>query len=252
MTRPELIRTTALAVVIPVHNEEELLGSALRALEAALADVREWELDLHVVVVLDSCVDDSFRLVAQWRRELIARTQPVGVTMTRCDERNVGFARRKGCARALEEMASVNPANIWLAMTDADSRVPVEWLASQVLAHEAGVDIWSGRVAVGECSADRRETMTEWSTLYERERQPIHGTNLGFNGAAYGAAGGFAPLMTGEDRHLYRALVATGAVPRYDSEVRVLTSARRSARSPFGFAHALDQIEARMDSNARS
>ena len=67
---------------------------------------------------------------------------------------------------------------------------------------------------------------------------------MGFNASAYLAAGGLAPLETGEDLALHRALVSQGVLSYYDSVVRVVTSARRRARAPLAFAHALDVIRA--------
>jgi hypothetical protein len=62
----------------------------------------------------------------------------------------------------------------------------------------------------------------------------VHGANLGVRADAYLAAGGFAAHPTGEDHALWRALadrprIATRRIP-------VVTSARRRARAPSGFA----------------
>ena len=130
--------------------------------------------------------------------------------------------------------------------------MPSEWLGAQIHEHEEGADLWSGRVAIVESSAEREATVAQWRGDYEVEVQPIHGTSLGFNAAVYRAVGGFPPLATGEDRALRQSLVALGARVHYNSSVRVVTSARRNARSPLGFAHALDVIEASLPSSARN
>jgi hypothetical protein len=113
----------------------------------------------------------------------------------------------------------------------------------QVLQHESGVDLWCGRVAVSDWSPRLGETAARWQREYEVESHPIHGTNLGFNAQKYLAVGGFNPSRVSEDRELCAAIEARRAVIHYDSSVRVVTSARRDARAPLGFAHALNLIE---------
>jgi hypothetical protein len=65
---------------------------------------------------------------------------------------------------------------------------------------------------------------------------------MGFNAQAYLNAGGFAPLGTGEDRALHRAILGAGGRALEDMELRVITSGRRLARAPLGFAHALSSF----------
>ena len=235
-------RTLAVGVVIPVHNEEELLGFALASLVDAFDQLGQRELAMRAAVVLDACSDDSAEVTRQWQVALARRQSPLEITVIMSHAKNVGQARALGCNALLAHWSRIIPAKIWLATTDADSRVPLDWLASQVIQHDTGVDHWSGRVSVDDWSGQQDETRIRWQNEYEREIQPIHGANLGFNAAAYLAAGGFAPLETGEDRALHRALVDRGGPSYFDSAVRVVTSARRRARAPLGFAHALEVI----------
>lgn len=238
-----LARTLAVGVVVPVHNEQELLGFALASLLDAFDRLSGRGLSLRAVVVLDACRDASEEITGQWQVALAQRRSPLEVTVATCSARNVGRARALGFAALLAQSSRWDPSRIWLATTDADSRVPRDWLAAQVSQHEAGVDHWSGRVSVADWSGHHGETRSRWQDKYENEYQPIHGASMGFTAAAYIAAGGFEPLETGEDRALHRALVAQGALSYYDSVVRVVTSARRRARAPLGFAHALDVID---------
>jgi glycosyltransferase involved in cell wall biosynthesis len=235
-------RTRAVGVVLPVHNEQELLGSALASLADAFDQLSHGELAMRAVVVLDACSDASEEITLQWQSTLARRRCPLEITVVRSSAKNVGHARALGCASLLAQWSRTDPSRIWLATTDADSRVPTDWLATQVIRHETGVDHWSGRVSVDDWSGHHDETRLRWQNEYEREIQPIHGANLGFNAAAYLEAGGFATLETGEDRALHRALIAHGALSYFDSAVRVVTSARRRARAPLGFAHALEVI----------
>ena len=59
----------------------------------------------------------------------------------------------------------------------------------------------------------------------------------------YLEAGGFASLGTGEDRALHEAILAAGGRALEDMELRVITSGRRRARAPLGFAYALTSFD---------
>lgn len=247
--RRNVERTRAVGVVVPVHNEEERLGAALRALEAALDCVASRGVALHVVIVLDACSDESEAIAELWRRG-DRGPRNFGVTVVRCDVKNVGSARAMGCRVVLQEFADVGFEFVWIATTDADSRVPAEWLRRQVARHDRGADAWAGRVAVDDWPPHRRHVADLWQRLYDAERGPVHGASLGFNAAWYVAVGGFLPLATGEDRGLLGALRLRGAVIDHDSSARVSTSARRRARAPRGFAAALTRIESSLSEGA--
>lgn len=236
-----------MGVVVPVNDEEGLVVAALTSLDSAIDALNTWDLETKVIIVLDACSDASARVVGDWMEGLCSKRSSPTFTVTTCHVKSVGFARRLGCETLLEQWESLNPANIWLATTDADSRVPKEWLHTQVLRHESGVDLWCGRVSVLDWSSYRHETSSRWQKEYELEPDPVHGTSLGFNAKIYRKVGGFRPVQTGEDRELRRALVANGAVVDYDSSVPVVTSARRHARAPLGFANALRAIEVSVD-----
>ncbi|MHB8380404.1 MAG: glycosyltransferase family 2 protein [Acidimicrobiales bacterium] len=236
-------RTEAVGVVVPVHNEQELLAAALESLVGAFDELSPRGLATKMVIVLDACRDASEEIAREWQHVLARERSRVELLVVTCHATNVGYARGLGCSTLLTQWSRLSPAKVWLATTDADSRVPKDWIATQVIQHEAGVDHWSGRVSVTDWSERRYEARQKWLDLYEREGQPIHGASLGFNAAAYLAAGGFQALATGEDRSLHRTFVAQGVRAYYDPATRVITSARRQARAPLGFAHALDVIE---------
>jgi glycosyltransferase involved in cell wall biosynthesis len=235
-------RTLAIGVVIPVRNEERLLRSALEALERSVEYVERSGAGVHVVVVLDSCSDASSGIARAWQ-ERVRRRSAFGVTVVDFDGENVGRARALGCDVLLDVFRDIDLARVWLATTDADSRVPLHWLREQVAKHDRGVDVWAGRVAVTEWPRHRLAVAAKWQRDYDAEDRPIHGASLGVNAHMYLAAGGFPPLRTSEDRGLHDALLARGANIHYDSSTRVITSARRDARAPGGFAAALTRVE---------
>ena len=223
--------TSVLLVVLPVHDEEELLPGALRALEKAIGALTP-SISCRVAVVLDSCVDASRDIATSWATHF-------GALVISRDYCSVGQARRAGFLALLERCMEVDLAQVWLATTDADSRVPPDWLKVQVEAHTSGVDLWAGRVKVAEQSA----TDMRWKDRYATERDPIHGANLGFSATLYADLGGFHNLQCGEDRDLHGRAVARGFRIRYDPAATVTTSARRTGRAPTGFAGVLRAMD---------
>jgi hypothetical protein len=231
----ETRRTRAIGVVLPIHNEEGGLGAALDALGEAIAALPT-SLDCRVALVLDSCSDSSGAIARHW-----SRRHP-GV-LVGCDAGNVGAARRAGCTALLRSWPRLHPRYVWLSTTDADSQVPRQWLTAQATAHEAGASLWTGRVAVKDWSRHRPETARRWTREYDSESAPIHGASMGISAQVYLDIGGFDALLTGEDRDLYFRACAAGAIPHHDTTANVVTSARRVARAPLGFAHALSTID---------
>jgi hypothetical protein len=237
-----LIRTKAVGVVMPVHNEEELLGPALGALELAFSEVMHGGIECRTAVVLDGCSDDSASIARHWTRSLNRLEGPHRSVVLRGPSTGVGEARKSGVATLLRKWRTLSPRNIWLATTDADSRVPSGWLAAQLEAHEFGADVWTGRVTVEDWAPYGEGTAQLWNEAYDAEQLPIHGASLGFNAQMYLDAGGFASLDTGEDRALHQAILAAGGRALEDMELRVITSGRTLARAPLGFAHALSSF----------
>ena len=100
----------AAGVVIPGHNEQELLPACLVAVRHA---VRQVSVPVHLVVVADACTDKTADLASA-----------LGATVIESGARNVGAARRAGVSQVLRSARSLDPAEVWVATTDADSLVP--------------------------------------------------------------------------------------------------------------------------------
>ncbi|MFI5956668.1 glycosyltransferase [Cryptosporangium sp. NPDC051539] len=214
---------TRIAVVVPAHDEEQLLPACLDALREASSRV---PLPVDVLVVLDSCRDGTARIAAA----------AAGVRRIEVRARNVGQARAAGAAAALAGQAGTT----WLACTDADSRVCPDWLAEQLRLAEAGAEVVTGVVEVDDWSEWPDATVSAYRDAYRRgvrgeQHGHVHGANLGLTGDAYRRAGGFRPVAVGEDQALVRAAVDAGLRVVGSTRVRVLTSARRDARAG-GFA----------------
>ena len=219
-------------VVIPAHNEQDLLPACLAAVLTAARGVT---LPVDVVVVLDACTDNSARTAAAFSRPDLP-----GVTLTTMSvsHRSVGAARRDGAAELLREH---HDASMWLATTDADSTVPEQWLYAQLQHARAGATVVAGTVAVADwgehpaavrCRAERDYTAAG-------AHRHIHGANLSFTAAAYLRAGGFPSRPFDEDVGLLRAFLDNGETVVWAQDLAVITSARRTARAPYGFSSYL-------------
>jgi hypothetical protein len=238
---------TRFGVAIPVHNEEQLISAALNSLDRSIGQALDSGVSVGIAVVLDRCCDRSSQLASEWRSRATSFHQSLHIEILEMEAGNVGAARRAGCKALLREWSGGPTQQIWLATTDADSEVPRDWISAQLRARNEGAQVWVGGVAVRDWSGRTPGTAAAWRCQYEHEALPIHGANLGIDGATYLETGGFQNLATGEDRDLFTRAIALGAVIRHDPRVRVVTSSRRDARAPRGFAHALTSIEAVLD-----
>ncbi|MQY25127.1 hypothetical protein NRB56_06830 [Nocardia sp. RB56] len=215
-------------VVIPAHNEQDRLGDCLDSVLRAAARI---ETPVRVVVALDSCTDGT------------ALTIPAGVSAVRIEAGNVGAARRAGFDSAAAQ--GISPARLWYATTDADSRVPPDWLRCQ-LRDAAVFDVAVGTVEVA--WSQRPATIrTDYEKRYRRAMSTphlhVHGANLGVWGHWYRAVDGFAALPADEDVDLVTRLGRAGARVGWIADNPVLTSDRRDNRVRGGFAGYLDDIE---------
>jgi len=218
--------TPLVGVVVPAHDEEELLAGCLAGLRDAARAVAD-RARVCVVVAADDCSDGT---------EALARRHRVGVV--RVAAHNVGRARAAGA-----EVLLSGPAT-WVATTDADSVVPPDWLAAQLDALDAGADAWVGTVEVADWSGLPARVRTRYRAAYadraagDRHRH-VHGASLGVGARGYRAVGGFPPLASGEDVDLVRRLDEAGLRVVRDPAHPVATSARTTARAPDGFASHL-------------
>ncbi|MCW2898444.1 MAG: glycosyl transferase family 2 [Streptosporangiaceae bacterium] len=220
------------AVVVPAHDEAELLPDCLTALGAAVAAA---PLPVRVIVVADACTDQTAH-----------RARRAGATVLEIEAVNVGIARATGVRTALR-LAGTDPAGLWVATTDADTLVPANWLTAQLRYAALGWEAVVGTVRV----ADWEEHPPHLPEIYRRHygtadrggaHSHVHGANLGFTGAAYLAAGGFPPLRTAEDHALVNALAVSERRVLRTIEPTVITSARPRPRAPQGFGHLLNTL----------
>jgi glycosyltransferase involved in cell wall biosynthesis len=223
----------AAGVVVPAHNEETLLPDCLASLQQA---ARRAATPVRLVVVADACTDQT-----------AGRARASGVTVIEICSRNVGAARAAGMRAVLCQTTQTDPSDLWLATTDADTRVPPDWLARQVSHADQGWDAVLGTVTVADWADRPAHAADAFAAHYRHGEGPhphVHGANFGIRASAYLAAGGFPALRRAEDHALLRALTAAGIAAKRADDITVQTSARRHARAPGGFSHLLGTLTA--------
>lgn len=224
-----------MGVVVPAHDEEELIGSCLNAVVRA---TRAVPVVTAICVVADACHDGTTGRVAQ-----VAGRLGVDIHTEVIDARAVGTARRAGAEVLLDHLGS---EGTWLATTDADSEVPAHWLMAQMGHAWQGADAVAGVVAVADWSERLSHLRPLAERHYRRLARHVHGANLGIRAESYRAVGGFARVRHDEDVLLVRALTAADARMVWADDLVVSTSARRVGRAPAGFAGFLTRLESRV------
>ena len=220
------------AVIIPARDEESLLPACLDALAAA---VQRSEVPVRTVVVLDSCGDNTADVCRSY-----------GVDTLVVDVRNVGRARAAGCMEAIADGG--RPDRLWLAHTDADTRVGPRWLQTQLDLADEGADVVLGVVDLDGDGSSRLERIHQagYSRRIRKDgtHAHVHGASMGVRADAYQRSGGFPALTDHEDHHLALRLRALKDVVVVGSDqVRVTTSARTTSRCEHGFGSWLAELQ---------
>lgn len=231
-------------IVVPARNEELALPGCLRALSAAVASAT---LPVLMVVVLDSCTDESEAVVAAMLDSLSLPSR----CMTSAAA-TVGGARREGVQHLLHEFGAVDPAAVWIATTDADSLVPTNWIAGHAAHARAGAEIVAGTVDVQDWTCWQPAVEYVYRRQYEAGlagdgHGHIHGANLGIRADTYLALDGFRAVPHEEDVDLIRRAQAAGISVTWAMDIAVCTSARRAGRTSIGFAGHLRDIATRVE-----
>jgi len=145
---------------------------------------------VRIIVVLDSCMDGTAAIV----------NQHAGIEATRCSAACVGSARALGVRHLLDSCATPR-SQIWLANTDADSRVPVNWISSMLGHAERGTHLVLGTVTPDDdLDVHRRHA---WLARHHARNghSNIHGANFGIRADIYQDLGGWPVLVCARRRH---------------------------------------------------
>ncbi|HXS66051.1 MAG TPA: glycosyltransferase [Streptosporangiaceae bacterium] len=224
----------SVGITVPAHNEEDLLPACLDALRLAAQAVAG--LTVQTIVVADDCADRT--AAAALRR---------GVSVISVRAKAVGAARAAGMNELLRRFSGIDPRDLWLATTDADTTVPRFWLERQLSHADQGWDAVLGTVTVADWEDRPAHLLTSFAAHYEfgdAAHPHVHGANLGIRASAYVDVGGFSHLATAEDHALVEALAAAGVSALRAADIEVTTSARCDARAPHGFSHLLTKLAA--------
>lgn len=251
----EAPRSPRAVVAIPVYNEAERIGACLEAL-AAQQGIGAG--GLSVVLFLNNCTDDTAQLVTALRPIL-----PIPVRVIERDfvDANAGWARRAAMEAAAAWLEEAGAADGVILTTDADSRVPADWVARNLAAIAGGADAVAGRIMLDEADAKRlpaalhargavegayEALLTELQARLDpipHDPWPRHwttsGATLSVRLSSYRQVGGMPPLAVSEDRAFVSSLLSSDARVRHDPEVLVVTSGRLDGRAPGGAADTM-------------
>jgi cellulose synthase/poly-beta-1,6-N-acetylglucosamine synthase-like glycosyltransferase len=224
----------SVAVVIPAQNEaatiERCIASVIAAADACMQRSHLW-----VVLVADTCTDDTVALAQ--------RAIGIHGEVIECSPRSPGTARRIGVGAALAHFAHAPPGRVWIANTDADTYVPVNWIACHLGHADNHADAVAGIVELDTSEGLRADISRLYATTYELRsdgtHSHVHGANLGVRGDAYLDAGGWSHVTVAEDHCLWGRLKERGWQLRSCVDSVVITSARLHGRAIGGFADTL-------------
>jgi hypothetical protein len=162
--------------------------------------------------------------------------------LVQIEARAVGRARSVAAKVLLERYSG--PLNYcWLANTDADCVVPINWLTDHLAIAGQRIDGVAGIVDIDSYSEHDSCVQERFQLSYhihaDGTHPHVHGANLGVRADAYLLAGGWSALETGEDHDLWHRLRQTSHHLLSAAKLLVTTSGRRLGRAPHGFAEAL-------------
>lgn len=248
-------RTLPCAVCIPARNEADRLPRLLASL--AEQDCIPLRSALRVVVLANNCTDGTEAAIRAL--EASGALAPLALRLIEVRlagaEAHVGTARRMALDAAAEWLAADGVPNGVLLTTDADARLPADWVGANLRALEAA-DVVGGRLVIdddGEAdpalAALHARIERYWAGVRRLEDildppphdpAPRHGDHTGASLAVpvalYQAVGGLPPLPCGEDNALVGLLRARGARLRHCPAVRVMVSSRHQGRVSGGMA----------------
>lgn len=242
-------------VAIPVHNEEERIAACLMALGAQGAHPSG---DFGVLLHLNNCTDRTEAIVRNVSETLPC---PVRLLIQTYDGANAGWARRCAMDAAADWLAEEGMPDGVILTTDADSRVPLNWVQANLDYIRGGADAVAGRIALDAAEAaalpealhQRGALESAYETLLteidatldpqDHNPWPCHwtcsGATLSVRREMYLRAGGMPALPAGEDRAFVAALRAYGAHVRHAPDIVTMTSGRLEGRAPGGAADTM-------------
>lgn len=250
-------------VAIPARNEEAGIVRCLDALERLEGRAEALR---HVLLLLNGCTDSTWDAVLSWSRN---HRLPVWMFEVSLPDRtnHAGGARAAALRLSLDSLEGI-PDGVVLT-TDADTRVPTDWLQKALEGVDAGCDVIAGDVDIEAAALSlwpeslRRRVLHEdrYALLLDEvdalcdpvphNPWPTHrrcsGANLVFRASALRALPHLPAPACGEDRALVAACLAHDLRVRHDPGFRVETSGRLLGRARGGMADTLRLRQSRLD-----
>lgn len=262
-------------VVVPACDEQDRIGSCLRALAEQYGVERG---AFEVVLVLDHCHDET-RAIALRAAALAPRLRLIVLDSP---FPGAGHARRAGMDFACDRLLEAGLGQALVASTDADTRVAPDWLAMQLALAAAGARAIGGRIDLDLDEAAelapavlrtrsanaraRHAHVLAWDTRHAgadddasvrdavacRDHHQFSGASLAVTAQTYREIGGLPVVDALEDEALQR-LLEDNRIPIVRSDrVYVTTSARTNGRAPRGLSRDLALADWRARRSFRS
>lgn len=225
----------AVVVTIPARDEEGRIARCLRSVDRAAA---RCPVRVVAVVAADGCRDDTVgaaESVDLLHAELV---------VVAGNWRGASAARAAATSAGLAQLGQL-AERAWLASTDADCVVPVDWLDLQLRRAGEGVDAVAGivRLAASAPPALRAAFAAMYGVPGAVHRH-VHAANLGVRADVHRRVGGWhRTTVLGEEHDLWRRLTRGGYRLEQPSNLVVTTSHRTRGRVIGGFASTLARLE---------
>jgi glycosyltransferase involved in cell wall biosynthesis len=233
MLRGELVAVEPRGVVvaIPARDESASIDACLASIDRAAARCAQV---VRVVVAADRCRDDT----ADLARAFVGAHCNVTVVGHRWS--SVSAARAAAVAVGLDGATN----GWWIANTDADCRVPPDWLSRQLDVARRRVHAVAGVVRLDPAAPEPlAERFRHHYAVGTHRHRHVHAANLGVCVEAYRAVGGWSPHSAiGEEHHLWRRLRQRHVEALHDPALWVFTSHRTHGRVVGGFATRLRRL----------
>lgn len=226
---------TAVGVVVPAQNEEDLIVACLRALRESLRRLPA-RVDRAVCVVADRCTDTTAA-----RARAAFGGWAAGRVVVTGRPRTIGEVRDLGCHAVRARLPGHAPAEILLLNTDADTEVEAGWARAHLHRAERGAHAITGPADLPGPFPGPLAAASRYRAVLDGSVN-VYGANLAIRADAFDAVGGFGPCRTGEDHDIWRRLGAAGFRCRVDPSAVVRTSARLDGRAPDGLAALLREL----------
>ncbi len=250
-------------IAVPVKDEAERIGTCLTAL------LRQREVQANAIVLVVNNTRDATAAIARG----VSADIGWGGT-TRVEVIEVEFPPERASAGSARRMAMERAAELAgeggvLLTTDADGRVPPDWLAANLFHLRRGADAVAGRAVLepGDAAAipERLHADDALECAYAAaldeiaavmmpqawDPWPRHtehsGASIAVTLAAYRLVGGMPAAPISEDRRFFAALRVAGVRIRHAPEIEVVVSGRTVGRAEGGMADTIRRRLRRAD-----